>query len=178
MKQVLVERKNLKKENDMSKYNNNLSHFFLGEFTDNIGEIDYTILKVSYQTRNFIYSVRKNELDYFKRWIARVILNETDQYNKFLDGDLDVDELFKKVGLTISELQKLEFKLMEYFTCEFYKRVGYKPRTRRGINKVTGEPNKCPPECRVLRTHPFLKWGEGCRTAWTTRKHRLKQKSN
>ena len=60
----------------------------------------------------------------------------------------------------------------EYFTCEFYKRNGNRPRPRRGIDKDTKQPRKCPVGCRVLRTHPNNKWGEGCRKAWDKREER------
>lgn len=90
----------------MNNYNNDFSHCFLGKFRDGgyIDEIDYTILKVSYDTRNFIYSVHKNELEQFKEWIARVMLNEAEEYDKFLDGSFDADELFDEVGLFIDEI--------------------------------------------------------------------------
>lgn len=90
----------------MGKYNNDFSHCFLGEFRDggNIGQIDYTILKVNYDSRNSIYYVQKNELEDFKEWISSVFLNETDAYDKFTDGDIDVDELFDEVGLRLHEI--------------------------------------------------------------------------
>ena len=60
----------------------------------------------------------------------------------------------------------------EYFTCEFYKRNGKQSRPRRGIDPVTKQPRNCPVGCRVLRTHPNHKWGEGCRKAWDKREER------
>ncbi len=60
----------------------------------------------------------------------------------------------------------------EYFTCEFYKRNGKRSRPRRGIDPVTKQPRNCPVGCRVLRTHPKNKWGEGCRKAWDKREER------
>ena len=60
----------------------------------------------------------------------------------------------------------------EYFTCKFYKKNGNRSRPRRGIDPVTKQPRKCPVGCRVLRTHPNHKWGEGCKSAWKTRKSR------
>ena len=60
----------------------------------------------------------------------------------------------------------------EYFTCEFYKRNGNRSRPRRGIDPVTKQPRNCPVGCRVLRTHPNHKWGEGCRKAWDKREER------
>ena len=101
------------KENEMGKYNNDFSHCFLGKFKDggNIDQIDYTILKVSYDTHNSIYSVHKNEVEDFKEWIVKVILpehiydfDETQEYDKFLDGNLDADEIFDEVGLSIHEI--------------------------------------------------------------------------
>lgn len=65
----------------------------------------------------------------------------------------------------------------EYFTCKFYRENGKRSRPRRGIDPVTKQTRKCPVGCRVLRTHPKQKWGEGCRKAWEKRKER-ESKSN
>jgi len=92
----------------LSRMNNYtyFSHCYLGRFRDggNIGEIDHTILKVSYDTLNSIFAIQKNDLEDFKDWIARVMLDETKEYDRFLDGSLDVDELFDEVGLTIHKI--------------------------------------------------------------------------
>ena len=60
----------------------------------------------------------------------------------------------------------------EYFTCKFYKKNGNRSRPRRGIDPVTKQPRKCPVGCRILRTSPTQQWGEGCKSAWKTRKSR------
>jgi len=94
---------------------------FLGQFEDggNIDQIDYTIIKVSFEKQNSVFCIKKNQIEDFKKWYACQILSlrlnsdsntrGTELYNKFIDGSINVNKLFNKVGLTIRENENVRW---------------------------------------------------------------------
>ena len=84
----------------------NFAYNFMGsyKFGGNIGETEMTVCKVTYDSKNSLYTVSRNEIESFNDWVAYTFLSETDAYDDYLDGKLDHSELFDAEALSVEDL--------------------------------------------------------------------------